>query len=375
MYKLTICDDYYSDALNTELCRFVSSNTADLIQMQLDFIEDTDYNLEYIFPSAYVTSHRREECFTILRTIRDRLKSNVMYQEFTPLQQYVLYNVIESWIQYYQDTPEMAYQIQYKLSDYLKKLIQEETEEPDYIIECVLDIQEYSGLFFEDTDFDEESMRGFVEAAINNSEIFLKEMSYEDLDQYIEVMPADVAEDYKKFRDKQLLEKQNDTKLKEMKRTFDEDEHMITKKDSKKVFVVYGRKEPVRNEVELFLRQIGLEPIILCNQPDGGLTIIEKIEENTNVDFAVVLYTDCDRGKLEMDKELKPRARQNVVFEHGYLIARLTRKNVVALVEEGVELPSDISGMITISLAEQNWKQRVMRELKNCDMDFDWSKA
>ena len=145
--------------------------------------------------------------------------------------------------------------------------------------------------------------------------------------------------------------------------------------DNKKVFVVHGRKEGVRDDVELFLRRIGLDPIILCNQPDGGLTIIEKIEENTDVGFAIVLYTDCDLGKLKEDVELKPRARQNVVFEHGYLIAKLNRKHVVALVESDVEIPGDLAGVIYISLMDVDWKQRVMRELQNCNIAFDWSKA
>ena len=73
--------------------------------------------------------------------------------------------------------------------------------------------------------------------------------------------------------------------------------------------------------------------------------------------------------------DLKPRARQNVVFEHGYLIAKLTRKNVVALVEPGVEIPGDLSGIIYISLAETDWKQHVMKEMNNCGMIFDWSKV
>ena len=89
------------------------------------------------------------------------------------------------------------------------------------------------------------------------------------------------------------------------------------------VFIVHGHDTSRRNEVELFMRRIGLEPIILCNQPNGGLTIIEKIEENSDVAFALVLYTGCDEGRLKGTTDLKLRARQNVVFEHGFLINKL----------------------------------------------------
>jgi len=39
-------------------------------------------------------------------------------------------------------------------------------------------------------------------------------------------------------------------------------------------------------------------------------------------------------GKATGDPELKPRARQNVVFEHGYLMGKIGRKNVCALVKD-----------------------------------------
>lgn len=63
------------------------------------------------------------------------------------------------------------------------------------------------------------------------------------------------------------------------------------KQSNNKVFIVHGHDEAVRDRVELFLRRVGLDPVILCNKPNGGLTIIEKIEEYTDVAFALVLYT------------------------------------------------------------------------------------
>lgn len=71
------------------------------------------------------------------------------------------------------------------------------------------------------------------------------------------------------------------------------------KQSNNKVFIVHGHDEAVRDRVELFLRRVGLDPVILCNKSNGGLTIIEKIEEYTDVAFALVLYTGCDEGKLK----------------------------------------------------------------------------
>lgn len=142
--------------------------------------------------------------------------------------------------------------------------------------------------------------------------------------------------------------------------------------DNKKVFVVHGHDELRRDEVELFIGRIGLKPIILSNQPSEGATIIEKIESNTNVGFALVLYTACDLGKANEDNsELKFRARQNVVFEHGYLIAKLGRQRVLALVaDENIETPSDLSGVVYVQMND-DWKTKVKRELKSCGLEFD----
>lgn len=149
----------------------------------------------------------------------------------------------------------------------------------------------------------------------------------------------------------------------------------VVEASGNKVFIVHGHDEGTRDKVELLLLHIGLEPVILCSQPDKGLTIIEKIEEYTDVSFAIVLYTGCDVGKLKTETDLKLRARQNVVFEHGYLVNKLGRKRVVALVEDGVETPGDMSGVLYISLSDADWKQKVLREMGACGLHFDATRA
>jgi len=66
--------------------------------------------------------------------------------------------------------------------------------------------------------------------------------------------------------------------------------------DKKKVFIVHGHDNTVKNEAARFVEKLGLESIILHEQVNAGKTVIEKIEEFSNVGFAIVLYTDCDLG-------------------------------------------------------------------------------
>ncbi len=123
-------------------------------------------------------------------------------------------------------------------------------------------------------------------------------------------------------------------------------------RSNKKVFVVHGHDENLKNDIEAFLHNIYLDPIILHKQPDEGLTIIEKFEKNSDVTFAIILLTPDDLScsssveSNEIQKAIKPCARQNVIFEFGYFIGKLGRKNVCCIYKEGVELPSDVSGLL-----------------------------
>lgn len=146
--------------------------------------------------------------------------------------------------------------------------------------------------------------------------------------------------------------------------------------DKSKVFIVHGHDDGAKYAVAHFVEKIGLEAIILHEQASSGNTIIEKIEANSNVGFGIVLYTPCDEGRPKGEEnQLKPRARQNVVFEHGYLIGKIGRENVCALVKGDIETPNDISGVVYIKMDQgDGWKLAVAKEMKKRGYDVDLNK-
>lgn len=141
-------------------------------------------------------------------------------------------------------------------------------------------------------------------------------------------------------------------------------------RNKRKVFIVHGRDNDAKQEVSRFIERLGLEAIILHEQASSGMTIIEKIEHYSNdADFALVLYTPCDLGRGNHESKIPPknRARQNVVFEHGYFMAKLGRENVCALVKGDIETPNDISGVVYVNLDSSGaWKSEVVKELQAC---------
>jgi Predicted nucleotide-binding protein containing TIR-like domain len=144
------------------------------------------------------------------------------------------------------------------------------------------------------------------------------------------------------------------------------------------VFVVHGHGEAFKQEVARFLDAVTeLEPVILHEQANSGRTIIEKFEDHASrAAFAVILLTGDDDGGVRGSGERNPRARQNVVFELGFFIAALGRSKVAALYEEGVELPSDMSGVLYTPLdAGGAWKLALGKELRAVDLPVDLNRA
>lgn len=146
---------------------------------------------------------------------------------------------------------------------------------------------------------------------------------------------------------------------------------------SNKVFIVHGHDETAKLDMARTLEKAGFEAVILHEQPDAGRTIIEKFENYADVSFAVILYTECDLGR---DKEMpvgseKYRARQNVVFEHGFFIGKLGRDHVCALVKGEVETPGDLSGVVYVSMDKAGaWKLDLAKNMKAVGLPVDMNK-
>ena len=148
-------------------------------------------------------------------------------------------------------------------------------------------------------------------------------------------------------------------------------------RNKKNVFIVHGHDNAAKEEIARFITKIGLNPIILHEQVNMGLTIIEKFEKYSETSYAVVIMTPDDVGdSIKRSDKLHQRARQNVIFELGYFFGKLGRKNVCALLKGDIERPSDSDGILYIALDnEGGWKLPLVKELKSSHLEFDSNKV
>ncbi len=147
----------------------------------------------------------------------------------------------------------------------------------------------------------------------------------------------------------------------------------------RRVFIVYGHDIQAREQLELLLRRLRLDPIVLQNIPSGGDTIIEKLEAlEEDADYACVLVTPDDEGRKRSEASegtanLRPRARQNVVLELGMVLSRLGRSRVAVLMKgDNIERPSDIDGLIYIPFSNhiQEAKDSLAANLQKAGFDI-----
>lgn len=139
------------------------------------------------------------------------------------------------------------------------------------------------------------------------------------------------------------------------------------KKRPKKVFVVHGHNVGHRQAVCELLSDLKLEPIVLEEQAWGGKTIVEKFEKHSEVPYAIVLLSADDKGgeRHHDPTTYKLRARQNVILELGYFWGKLGRDHVCALVESGVEIPTDYDGVGFVYFDNIDWRKALTQEIVN----------
>jgi predicted nucleotide-binding protein len=165
--------------------------------------------------------------------------------------------------------------------------------------------------------------------------------------------------------------------------------------NKKKVWVVHGRNEKLRQSMFSFLRAIGLEPIefpqAIISTEEPAPYIGEILDGAFNeAQATVVLFSGDDVAKLrdkflqkedpDYERNLTPQARPNVLFEAGMAIGRDVRKTIMVQIGT-IRLLSDIAGKHITHLDDSPEKRQELAyklQTAGCKIDItgqDWMKA
>ncbi|WP_321414381.1 nucleotide-binding protein [uncultured Desulfobacter sp.] len=132
---------------------------------------------------------------------------------------------------------------------------------------------------------------------------------------------------------------------------------------NRRVFISHGSSADWR-EVQPFIeRDLNIPTLELAQEPNLGRTIIEKLIDNANrCTSAVIVMTGDD-----IANEDEARVRENVMHEIGFFQGKYGRNSVVLLHEEGVNIPSNLAGVVYIPFPNGNISSGfhvLQRELK-----------
>lgn len=111
-----------------------------------------------------------------------------------------------------------------------------------------------------------------------------------------------------------------------------------------RVFITHGRSNDWR-EVQAYLeKDIQMQTMELAQEANHGMTVIEKLLAGAErCDSAVIVMTGDD-----IDADGQARARENVMHEIGFFQGKYGRSKVVLLHEDGVSVPTNLSGVVYI---------------------------
>ena len=131
--------------------------------------------------------------------------------------------------------------------------------------------------------------------------------------------------------------------------------------EAHKAFIAHGGKSAALNKLCSFLEALGVEPLVVEVEPSEGRLTEEQVDEYMKqADCAIILAT---YGHIEDVKTRKKHPRLNVVDELGRC-RKVFLHRTVLLLEKGIDLPSNVSGIVHEHFTKQNMENAFIKLAK-----------
>jgi predicted nucleotide-binding protein len=148
------------------------------------------------------------------------------------------------------------------------------------------------------------------------------------------------------------------------------DESNSVGSDIPKAFIAHGGKSATLEKLCEFIRALGIDPLVVELLPSKGMSVDDKVNAYVRgADCGIVLATAGGIVDVTGSKGIKRHLRLNVIDEFARLRAVFPDRTIL-LLEKGVDLPSNISGIAYEPFARQSMDRaftaiaRELREMK-----------
>ena len=126
--------------------------------------------------------------------------------------------------------------------------------------------------------------------------------------------------------------------------------------DNRRMFITHGKDKSILNQVKQLVTFGKFEPVVAAEQETGAVPVPEKVMSEMRTCASALIHVSADRHFLTQDGDPVRLINENVLIEIGAAMALYGNKFVL-LVEEDLELPSNLQGLYTCRYvgSELNW--------------------
>lgn len=126
----------------------------------------------------------------------------------------------------------------------------------------------------------------------------------------------------------------------------DEVVHGASSVDNRRMFITHGKDKKILGQLKQLVSYGKFEPVIAVEHETGAVPVPEKFMSDMRTCASALIHVSADRNFQTQDGNPVRLINENVLIEIGAAMA-LYGKNFVLLVEEDVELPSNLQGLYT----------------------------
>jgi predicted nucleotide-binding protein len=111
-----------------------------------------------------------------------------------------------------------------------------------------------------------------------------------------------------------------------------------------RVFITHGKNKKILEQIKRTVVSVGLEPVISVQHETAAKPVPQKVMDDMRSCGAAVIHVGTEAELTDQDGKGHRQINPNVLIEIGAAMA-LYRERFVLVVEEGIDLPSNLQGL------------------------------
>ena len=139
------------------------------------------------------------------------------------------------------------------------------------------------------------------------------------------------------------------------------------------VLVTCGNNQLMKDDVVSILEKLELKIVLRESLAQEETSFAQSIEADESIQFAIVVLCADEMGykKTQTPNEAKARARQQLLFDLGFMVGKIGRDRVFVL-HEDIEFPTGFFDVLYTPYASNGgWQLELLRQLKKAGFKVD----